>query len=77
MINRPVLCTADRGQSPALEVLHGAGHIVLTPNKAEMIVGAIRKIMDSGITFINHVASGRIFMESQVTAVQTDIDRSR
>jgi len=56
MINRPVLCIADRGQSPALEVLHGAGHIVITANKAEMIAPAISKIMDTGMTLSNTAA---------------------
>ena len=53
LINRPVLCIADRVQSPALEVLNDAGHIVMTSNKAEQIARAIRKIIDSGMTFQN------------------------
>jgi glycosyltransferase involved in cell wall biosynthesis len=50
LINRPVLCIADRGESPALEVLRGTGHIVISVNKAEMIAMAIRKIMDTTVT---------------------------
>lgn len=50
LINRPVLCIADRGQSPALEVLRGAGHIVISVNKAEMIATAIRKLMETTVT---------------------------
>jgi len=50
MINRPVLCIADRGQSPALEVLQGASHIVMTENKADMIATAIRSIMEATMT---------------------------
>jgi hypothetical protein len=65
IINRPVLCIADRGHSPALEVLHGAGHIVMTANKAEMIVGSIRKIMDTGMTFRNTAAPNEFSWEER------------
>ncbi len=65
LINRPVLCIADRGQSPALDVLHGAGHIVMTVNRAEMIARAIRKIMASSFTFSNHTTTEEFSWEAR------------
>ncbi len=51
LINRPVLCIADRPLSPALEVLRGYGHIVITENKSDMIVRAILKIKNTKFSF--------------------------
>lgn len=45
MIDRPVLFIADRHESPALEVVKGMGHIVITSNNSGAIAMAIRHIM--------------------------------
>ena len=45
LIHKPVLFIADRSESPALEVVKGLKHIVITANQSELITAAIRKIM--------------------------------
>jgi glycosyltransferase involved in cell wall biosynthesis len=45
LINRPVLFIADRDESPALEVIRGLRHIVVTRNRAADIASAIRELM--------------------------------
>lgn len=51
LINRPVLCIADRANSPALSEISEYSHIVVTENKSDMIVSAIRKIMETEFSF--------------------------
>ena len=47
LINHPVLCIADRNQSPALSEIKDHDHIVVAENRSDMIVRAIMKIMNS------------------------------
>ena len=46
LINRPVVCIADRSESPALTEIREYSHVVVTENRSDMIAGAIRKIMN-------------------------------
>ncbi len=45
LTHRPVLFIADRSESPALEVVRGLKHFVITANQPDLIAAAIRKIM--------------------------------
>ncbi|MBE0680229.1 MAG: glycosyltransferase [Bacteroidales bacterium] len=65
LINRPVLCIADRNDSPALEELNGYGHIVVSVNRSEMIIDAIRKIMNTEFLFLHAEESERFAWESR------------
>ena len=51
LINRPVLCIADRSDSPALSEISEYNHVVATGNRSDMIVSAIRKIMSTEFSF--------------------------
>ena len=45
LTGKPVLFISDRKQSPAFEVIKDLDHFVVTGNKSEMIISAIRKVI--------------------------------
>jgi len=45
LLQKPVLFIADRSESPALEVVNGLKHIVITANQPDLIAAGIRRIM--------------------------------